>query len=199
MSLVNFFEFFKSMWLVGVSEKATVRTDRYLACLAEVTQSRVMLRTQFLLPLSNVAFLLLHNLHNISEEPARNQLVSSESSAAMWALWTCLLNPLFQTGATRQFRAVRAHDSVCNSAEADKAAEKLVKLDIARSLSRCPRTHYIRVDRLNAWSAIVTPGWCKWWDVVVVGGIVSSICAPYCLSMISRTLLGRLLVLFNLL
>ena len=49
MALVYFLKLFELMALVRVAKEATVGADRYLASLAEVVKSSIMLRTQLLL------------------------------------------------------------------------------------------------------------------------------------------------------
>lgn len=65
------------MTLVSITEEATVTTDGYLACLAVVAQLRIVLGAQFfpLLRLLPLTLLILHQLHHVGEEAARDELV----------------------------------------------------------------------------------------------------------------------------
>ena len=98
--LVNLLQLFKRVTLVLVTKQSTVTANGNLACLAEVTQSSVMLRTELLSLLLILACLSLHHLLNVREKPAWYELVRAQVGSAVWALGSCLFNPFAETVVT---------------------------------------------------------------------------------------------------
>lgn len=77
MSLIYLFQLLELMRLVLVAKETTIGADGHLACLAEVTQSRVVLWAKLLLPTLCLRLLSLHHAHDICEEAAGDELVGS--------------------------------------------------------------------------------------------------------------------------
>ena len=210
MLLVDLLQLLKLVLLVLVAEQSTVRADRYLARLAIVAQSRVVLLTELFSALLVLILLLLHQLHDIGEEATWYELVCAQAGPAMGALRPCLLDPLFQACATGKFGAVWAHDRVLNGAEAYEATEELVKLDLAVGAPAAAIGPDTCVDRLDTRSAIVRPSRSQRWYIIIVRLVAMSMATSdhklrikgqltYWPSLISLGLAWGLLVLLNLL
>lgn len=167
--LVHFFELLKRMLLVLIAEQSAVRANWNLASLAVVAQCSVVLGAKLLSPLLSLDLLLLHHLHHVGEEAAGDELVRAEAGSAVRALRPRLLDPLLQTVVASELGAVWAHDSLLDGAEADEAAEELVKFYlVVRGASPATVRSNPRIDRLDAGPAVVGPRGGQRWDVEVV-------------------------------
>lgn len=161
MPLVYFLKLLKLMRLMSVTKQTTIRADRHFTRLAEVAEWSVVLRTELFFALLSLCLLRLHHLHHIREKSALDQLIGSQRDSTVRTLGFSLLHPFPQTVTTTEFGAVRAHDCVRNSPEANEAAEDLFKLCV--SMTHCigsTRTSCDSsgVDCLDAAPTVVTTG-----------------------------------------